>query len=310
MYSVLKWCILMVFPIVYSPVLWAEVILDARLLTSWTSRSVYPCAPPFKATYSKNGKTLTFLASTHETTDENDPRLDFVRREIEKTRPQGVIIERPVAEGEFSGERLEAEVRRCRSSNGQFDCGEPTFAGIVAARNGAVVVGGEIDPKVNQARMLRKLSKAELFIYNSLWILSSMKERGLSGDERKARFIEDFKKVTSFDDSEWSYAHLNSWLEKNMGVNADQVETSWIEPRSDSSAGLTQKIAHKYSAVREPQIVEAAGNLLRSKDNVMLVYGAGHFVKQAPVYAKAFGPPKIECRPRPSPNSDGPEIVR
>lgn len=275
----------------------AEISLDLSLLRSWKSTSSYPCRPPFKATYSKNGKILTFLATDHVfgPVSENDARLSGLRTAIEGAKPNGIVIERPVGEGRFVGDNLESEVRRCKNQLDQFTCGEPTYAGIIAARGGAIVVGGEIEPKKNQSELLKKMSRQELLVYYSVLILSSQKEQGLSEADRKSGLVANLRRQIDFEDNEWTYPILESWLSKNLGRKANDVNSSWIEPRNDRAASITQRIAHKFDSVREPQIVAKVADLLKTKDRAMIAYGAGHFVKQAPIYEKAFGRPQIEC---------------
>lgn len=127
------------------PTFVGAVALDTGVLADWTAGSLYPCRPPFKATYSKNGKSVMFLATSHVfgSTVESDPRLALLRKEIETFKPGGIVIERPVSPGDFSGSKLEAEIKKGGYGTGKFEGGEPTYLGITAARNGATVVGGE-----------------------------------------------------------------------------------------------------------------------------------------------------------------------
>lgn len=140
-----------------------------------------------------------------------------------------------------------------------------------------------------------------------------MRESGLDLTTRKEKFMASLGRMMPVSASEWSYSRLQYWLEKNTGESADDAESHWIEPRNDSRANSIQKISYRHGKVREPLIVKAVEGLLSSKDNVAVAYGAGHFIKQAPVYAKAFGPPKIEClsgEPRRSQDGPAPEATR
>lgn len=163
---------------------------------------------------------------------------------------------------------------------------------------------GEKSVPESYAALRTKLSQQELLVYSSVLSLSSMQD--LSVGKRKTKFMSDLRTIMPVSSSEWSYSRLDQWLEKNMGESADNPQTRWLEPRNDAGANPIQKIAYKIEKIREPQIVKAVEGLLKSKDNVVIAYGKSHFVKQAPVYERAFGPPKIECLSGPPARNSGP----
>ena len=289
----------------------AGVSLNPELLQEWTRNSVYPCPPPFKATYSKDGKILTFFAAEHvfAPTEESGPAFSILRREIESFKPSAIVIERPVAPSDFSERGVDTQWRRCRNEGGKFTCGEPTYAGLVASKLGAVIIGGESASKERNAHLLKIMEKEELLVYYSILFLSGMKKEGLTTAERKKKLFSLLRRELDFEESEWSYAKLEKWLQKNLGRKASDVETSWIEPKGDAGASPTQKIAHKVDSIREPGILSAVEGALKTSDRAMVVYGSGHFIKQAPVYENALGAPKFECLSRslPSRSEEGQE---
>lgn len=273
------------------------ISLDPKLMKDWTGGASLPCPHSFTATYSKGGKSFVFLAASHvwAPTSESDPRLKIIKNEIESFKPGGVVIERPVSPGTFSVNRLKQEKERCQTPDGKVTCGEPTYAGIIAGGLRATVVGGEKLPTERNADLVKHLGREEVLVYNTILILSSMREKGASVTERRLALKSPLNREMLFNDREWSYAKFDAWLVKNIGAKADDVQTFWIEPRNDQTATATQKIAYQYDAIREPQIVAATEGVINSNTKSMIIYGSGHFVKQAAIYEKVFGAPRIQC---------------
>lgn len=288
------------FLVIASINVFANVRLDPNQLQSWNSQSSYPCRKvPFIATYTKNGRTFKFFAADHVfgPASDSDPTLRRIREEIEKFKPGAIVVETSVREGQFSQANLERQDQSCRNQTREFVCGEASYAAIVAARQGAQVFGGERNPRDRNAKLLESgWSREQVQVYNSLLILSSLREEGVSLEERKRRLTSDPRNQSRLlNDSTWSYAKLDNWLRRNGGHSADDVDTSWIEPRSDAQASATQRLAARHDSVREPQILATAERAINSSQNSMMVYGSGHYVKQARALAQVFGPPQIQC---------------
>lgn len=86
-------------------------------------------------------------------------------------------------------------------------------------------------------------------------------------------------------------------MRENQNTPVEQAEMSWLRPSSDSGSTILQTTAAKVDEVIEPLIVVNIGAALEHSPNSLVIYGTGHFAKQAAADEKAFVKPKIEYSP-------------
>lgn len=122
-----------------------------------------------------------------------------------------------------------------------------------------------------------------------------MKDGRIAPDQWPEHFSSKFKLNPAFSNSDWSYEKFKVWLKDNMNSEVSGANAKWMEPRSDAKAMKLQKIAQDIENVREPMIQSAIQTQLNKFDTTMVVYGYGHFYKQAPALEKIFGSPLIQC---------------
>lgn len=275
------------FPTYYS--------LDESALRPWDSNSQFQCEPPFKVTFHKDNKTIIFLAVHHVSGLVEPAKSDLIimKQEIEKNKPQGVLIE-SVTGTSIPAEEFKSIQNSCYQDN-KFSCGEAAYSALIANSVHAEVLGGEPIPfRLNQ-NLYSKLRPNELFAFRSTQAILNLKRQGIKPEEWATHFNLEISQDIKFDSDEWSYSKYQDWLLTNLKSLPTQIEANWLEPRNDKEANLLQMIASKIEKVREPLILRNAEQLINKHDSTMIIYGDGHFYKELPVYEKAFGEPSFQC---------------
>jgi len=120
--------------------------LDPKFLKSWEPSARLPCKPPFKPTYRKNGKEVTFVATAHPDgpVKVQNSDFEFIKKAIVEFKPSNILIEM-----DTSGQVIPANairqflVRNRCLHNDVFVCGEPLFAAMIGSENGVPVRGSE-----------------------------------------------------------------------------------------------------------------------------------------------------------------------
>ena len=269
--------------------------LDPNLLRPWSAEAKFQCEPPFKVTYKNGKKEFVFVAVSHISgpvvPDQSD--LKILEETIETTKPESVVVE-TVSGGIMPKVAFEGISKKCFQDK-KFFCGESAYSAMIADKVGAKVLGGEPIPPVLNDALLKVESNSNLLAYRSTQTVLSFKRQGVPEKEWPKKFLEDLSHNIDLSKSKWSYDEYSKWLKNHLNLKAKQVEDSWLEPKNDEHATALQRIAYHVDNAREPLIVKNVEQVLNQHNKVMILYGAGHFYKQAPVYEKIFGAPKIEC---------------
>lgn len=270
--------------------------LDPTLLRSWEPKAKLPCAAPFKAIYRKNGKEVTFLAVNHikNPVTPSNSELSLIGQEIERIRPSGMVVELKSSGIPLPKEELDTYYPDCMK-DGKFTCGEPSYAALIGGKVFSSVLGGEPGSKKLNSALEGKLSQEDQLAFESIKIVNSMKQDGIKADKWPDHFSSEFKLNPAFSQSDWSYAKFRAWLKANMNSEISSASARWMEPRSDAKASKLQKIAEEIEKTREPMVQSAIQSQINKFDTTMVVYGSGHYYKQAPALEKVFGPPEIKC---------------
>lgn len=272
-----------------------SITLNSSRIRPWSTQAKLPCPPPFKATYKAGKKEISFVAVEHvggPATSE-DTRLKTISTLIEKIKPQGIVLEMATG-GVMPPQAFDGFIKGCYQ-DGKFICGEAAYAAVVAGKNGAEVQGGEPVPPILNEAVLKIEPKTNLLAYRSTQAVLSFKRQGIPKTEWEKKFAEELERNAISRNDIWSFAQYTEWTKKNPKSLPEQVEDNWIEPRNDGSATALQKIAFNVDAAREPLILKTAEQAINKHDKTMIIYGSGHFYKQAPAYEEAFGAPQIEC---------------
>jgi hypothetical protein len=274
-----------------------RILFDLAQTKTWSAEAKLPCPNIFEATYKKNGKTLSFVAVNHIVgpADINqDHQLIMIKKRIGESKPDTVLIE-SVTNGVMPPEGLQSISDKCQRDS-IFLCGESAYAALNGGLVGAAVIGGEPIPSDLDRGLSSALSNQEIKYYKGVQILLTLKAKGIPAEQWSNEFSREALREFGPSDKQISYSELKSFLNKNLNVPPEDVRPDWLEPRSDLHAGVLNRIAFNVDRIREPMIVKTVERSFNEgAQNLIIVYGAGHFYKQEAIYRKHFGEPKIRC---------------
>jgi hypothetical protein len=273
----------------------ASIQLNPAFLKAWNSQATLPCPPPFKATFEKHGKQVTFFATQHvqDNPSSSEHQLAILKHELEQAKPSAVLIE--METGNAIPRKVIQEIARSCFQNSRFVCTEAEYAAIMGDRLGSTITGAEPIPPLLSAALQSKLSHTDLLAYRSTQVLLTLKREGKPIETWPENFNAYLARDTQVSQDEWSYQKFESWLLKAIGKKPAQIDSNWIAPFCDKGSTELQNIACEVEKAREPLIVQASEKVIRENSKTFIVYGAGHFFKESAAYERAFGQPKIEC---------------
>lgn len=271
-----------------------ELHLDAKYLNMENAAGRLPCPPPFRAVYEKNGRKLTFFAALHSVDAPQKAGVQFKAIEAELAqKPSHVLVELETG-GVIPKEVAESMKASC-SVGGVFRCDEAQFTVVAAHDRGIAVTGAEPIPPALYDGLKASLTRTELLAFRSAQAVLMLKREGVPPAAWAEQFNSYVKRDLPFADDEWSYEKFAEWAKVKMGAPLAEVNPDWIAPVAAKGARPLQKIAYRVDQVREPLIIANAEKVIRTHPSVLVVYGANHFLKDAPVYERAFGAPRVEC---------------
>jgi hypothetical protein len=269
--------------------------LKQNFLRPWDIQASLPCPPPFSATYKIGTREIIFVAVEHVSgpVSPEDKGLKTISKLIESHGPEGVVVETATG-GVMPQEAFDGITNDCYQE-WTFVCGEAAYAAVIVAKSGAEVHGGEPVPPVLNDLIQNRVGMDNLLAYRSTQAVLSFKRQGVPKREWEKKLPEELERNAISKGEAWSFAQYSEWTKKNLNLSPEEVEDSWIEPKNDETSNALHKIAFLVDISREPLIVSTVERVINSHDKAMIIYGAGHFYKQALVYEEAFGTPKIEC---------------
>lgn len=274
------------------------VRLDERALRRWDASATLPCAPPFRATFQSQGRTLHFLAVNHVAggpQPSTHPGLAVVRQQVETLRPETMVVEIGPAE-ELGPDFLGRLGTSCAAADETWVCGEAPYAASVGGRRGARIFGGEPSPSRIMERLAGRVSRNDFLAFESAKILVWLRTSGVPEERWETDFNQMFRStpVASID-PHWGYSQIADWLRTRMQRAPRDVDPSWLEPLHEGNILPLQRISGVVDDEREPEILQTIERALNRGQNSLVIYGSGHYFKQALALEAALGSPQITC---------------
>lgn len=246
---------------------------------------------PHAALFHRDGRQLLFIGSRHQRDIENDPTHRMVRAAIEGFMPQAVIIEGvPTSEGP-QPERMLASARR-RIETGQL--GESGYAAVLGDRRGAIVIGGEPDPRAT-TDIVREagFSDDDLLGFLVCRNVNARASNWTKGEEQRGitRAIAMLKRRFNVD-SDMDAAGFRTWYEESIGEPFDPRRIRQeVSPQLVDDPTNLRQMAILSMIAREHNLVELEARLLEEHDRVLVVYGSGHLRWERRLLEKMLGEP-------------------
>ncbi len=276
----------------------ASVNLQPKLLRDWTQelQNSEPCKTPFLVTYAAKGKTLYFIAANHgEGPLESSRTFRIIEDTFKKHSPTILVVEKlynsmGVSPKDRSDEAFSCEKDKFRK------CTEIQFAIYQAVTRKVPFIGGEPDDSIFLEELTGKYSAEDLVGFTSYVNLIRWKRRNETDFEKKwqtEKTTEEMQRKFKF---EMTYSSFKRWFELKLGkpLTIENIDSYDIAPIK-SSKNFLQNIAYDKDPIRERKIIGTIETALNKYDSVLVVYGAGHHVKQSPVFTEALAKPKYEC---------------
>ena len=266
------------------------------LLVSWSSQAQDRMPePPYVAMYERGEKTLRYLASTHQHRAPN-PVFEMIDRELDEMAPQAIVIEGIPADLGSSPQGFPTDCEVAFDS-GVWPSGEAGYAACRARERAIPFTGAEPSPADVLSLLPRSgFTVRDLLYYYVVRQIGVWRRTG-ELDERSfealfEEFIDTWAPPHRQDPSSFSSADFAAWYCENNGepFAPETLPSSVSAPMSGPDALFTQRVSDFVDRVRNTVIVQTIASMLQAHDRVLVVYGAGHHVQQAPVLEEMLGP--------------------
>lgn len=276
------------------------VVFDTSLLRDWDRSAQSQCRTPYRVTYRKGARTLIYYAISYQKIpiQINDAALVGIQNEIGHSRPNEIIVglTEPGLQDAKNGAGVLAKCLRGQ----QFTCAEPLYTAHIAYQKSIRIAAGEISP----AQLLTALeaegatSREDAMAYTSAQIIIGFAVRGISQVQWREEFEQNRTRNPAYANVKlWSYDDFREWVTQKMKSfgELENIENSWIEPRTDSGASPLQRISAIATRTRDRFLLKRVEDSLNSFGTVLMIYSNGHQRSLDTALSKALGLAKIEC---------------
>jgi hypothetical protein len=268
---------------------------DMSLVRQWSDTvaksMIYQ--PPYMATYSLGAKEVFYVAARHRDSDAGlgSPTFSTISEIFEKTPPDISIIE-GIPAGEHSPSWL-LELARKDNEAGFRTSSEGRYTVWLSHQNGAGFTSGEPTRSETQDSLARQgYSPEDQFLRLAIQCLQQevcKKTSGINDGNLEAHT--DSWLGRRAEGASLSARYLKEWFSQRTGqeMTVESLKNLDQSPSHDNNAGWFRRYMAAEDGIREPATVSAAFQALQQHDRVLIVYGAAHEVKQAPVFRQMFG---------------------
>lgn len=254
---------------------------------------------PYITTYIKKAKTLKFIAAAHSNQIEG-ATFKTILDVFNSFRPHILILEGFENKNEISPIWYIEHSKDCKKENYQ-NCGEAEYAAFLASENKVPFVAGEpTDLTILKHIQKRSYTVDDLVGFYIIRLIPQWRRKNiLQNEDLENRIVRVANKILrenlSIDDS-YSWVRFNSWYKKKLEDQFDpsKITEDSISPRIDKNPTFLNILSHEIGMARERHIVKIIETTINQYDRVLVIYGAGHLVKQRAVLADMFGTHKDE----------------
>jgi hypothetical protein len=180
------------------------------------------------------------------------------------------------------------------------NCGEPWYAIAQAAEIHSQSIGGEPEERF----VVRELAKAgfsaedlsNFYLIRMIPVLKREKRFKRRDFARwAAENLENYRRELGLA-GRYSVGDFKKWYARNMTDPKDfmNIEVSDTGPGHGVGTTFLQKISYAVNIARDRSAIAVAEHMLNQFDRVVIVYGASHFLNQAPAFTRSLGEPQYE----------------
>lgn len=274
---------------------------DLKLIAPYSTEAQArePFEAPYVVRYAKHGKKLTFIAADHENSVDSKT-FRTIAHVFEEFAPQMVVLEGFENKGEESPEWYLQHARECESE-GYKQCGESSYAATLASQKNIPFVAGEPTDHFILGELRKKgFGTSDLMGFYIVRYIPQWRRQGVLRQgslERRIERVGSWILKEKFESHEtFSWDGFAKWyLEKlKTPFDSGEISTESVSPRVDKTPTFLNRIAHEVGMVREQHLVTVIESSFKKHDRVLVIYGAGHLVKQRAVLKDMLGSPEFE----------------
>jgi hypothetical protein len=264
-----------------------------------------PFEPPYVAQFSSGDKKLIYLAAQHTTTEKyadllNHPTFLSIKKIFAEMPIDAVIVEGIAPWVGEPSKHLLDHGDSCEATGYKVNCGEPWFAIQTAKKSGVSIETGESsDSDLAEAIQKSGFNKLDLIGFYVVRMIPEWKREGQSGEAEILKLIEarlTLEREKLAITSPFGLKEFQAWYGNHMVKPAQflAIEVDDTAPLSTTDATFVQKISCVLGIARDQSIVNVIAQTLTTKSNVLVVYGASHFLTERRALEAMLGPPKFQ----------------
>ena len=181
-----------------------------------------------------------------------------------------------------------------------MNCGEPWFTIQTAKKSGVLIETGEpSDSDLAETVQKSGFTKLDLIGFYVVRMIPEWKREGISSEDKilkriEARLALERGKlgVTSL----FGLKEFQAWYANHMAKPSQflAIEVDDTAPLSTKDATFIQKISSALGIARDQSIVNVIAQTLTTKSNVLVVYGASHFLTERRALEALLGHPTFQ----------------
>lgn len=271
------------------PSAFAALSFDPSLVRAWNANEKSQHPTPLAAIFKKDSKQLMFVGDHH--VDQTKTSA-FTEKAMSRFLPQIVVVEGVTFE---EGENPKKWLKRFKGKSKDELLKQPgagPYAAYLARRMNVPVIGGE--PTIQDAMKSTFLSEKG-YSAEDIRNVQVLQRIPYRRDVEKKSVIEFFEYAVAYYKIDQPASDFRSvfqaWYQKRTQkpFNYDLITKDESAVNCTKQDTILQAIACSFNMFRDRELVAQVEALTKKFDRVMVVYGAGHFVQEYPVYTKAFG---------------------
>ena len=273
----------------------SKISIDPNLVIPYTfeleKSAAY--AAPYIAKYTAGEKRFVYIAANHlSLKDSPDPSLNPAFRTIEYAftnyRPEVVILEGLNTGDTLSPQSVVGQAKECEAQNYRGGCSETDLAINLALKTKARYISGEPSPRTILDQLIEKGHTHEdlLAFYLVRKIPQLKRQNNFKREDFETLANDELYKYRRMLNIEkpFDYNSFKTWYAKYMKTpkNFLDIDHDDPAPHGGDDATYVQRISHDVSQIRDRGLLKRIEQMLNRYERVMVVYGASHYLTQAP----------------------------
>ena len=224
--------------------------------------------------FEKNNKKIVFMGVQHSS---KISQIKEIEKEIEKLKPNVILIEGGYEKAEFSNEK-EAILKG----------GEMGFTSYFAKKNKIILLQNDPSDKECIKFIEKNYGKEFTFLYFTLRNFSSLlkKDLPLSDEEKLKITLKDFEKKSEWKKYDYSFLNFKKIFSKKLNkiFVLGKKYSNYFNPNLNHSK--TNKASKKLSEFRDEFMIKKANECLSKFKKIFVIKGESHISNNKKLFRK------------------------